>query len=154
MFYHLTRSSPQDTLAMILPRALAAGWRVMLRGTDRVALEQLDQTLWTAGGDESFLPHGMEGGPHDANQPILLGTGAIANAAQALVLLDAAETTAAEVAPLHRLWVIFDAADQTALTAARSLWTKLTTAGQHAQYWSEETGRWTMKTEKNAPLKS
>ena len=139
---------------MILPRALAAGWRVMLRGTDRVALEQLDQTLWTAGGDESFLPHGMEGGPHDANQPILLGTGAIANAAQALVLLDAAETTAAEVAPLHRLWVIFDAADQTALTAARSLWTKLTTAGQHAQYWSEETGRWTMKTEKNAPLKS
>ena len=154
MFYHLTRSSPQETLAMILPRALAAGWRVMLRGTDRVALEQLDQTLWTAGGDESFLPHGLQGGPHDADQPILLGTGAIGNAAQALVLLDAADTTSEETTPLHRLWVIFDAADQSALTAARTLWTKLTAAGQHAQYWSEETGRWAMKTEKNAPAKT
>jgi DNA polymerase-3 subunit chi len=153
MFYHLTRSSPQDTLAMILPRALAAGWRVMLRGTDRAALEQLDLALWTTT-DDSFLPHGLQGGPHDADQPILLGSGAIANDAQALVLLDAADTTPTEAAPLHRLWVIFDAADQTALTAARALWTKLTTAGQHAQYWSEESGRWAMKTEKNAPPKA
>lgn len=154
MFYHLTRSSPHETLAMILPRALAAGWRVMLRGTDRAALEQLDQTLWTAGGDESFLPHGLQGGAHDSDQPILLGTGAITNAAQALVLLDAADTTPEEAAPLHRLWVIFDAADQSALTAARALWTRLTASGQHAQYWSEESGRWTMKTEKNAPPKT
>ena len=34
MFYHLTRSSVEETLMTILPRALSQGWRVMLRGTD------------------------------------------------------------------------------------------------------------------------
>lgn len=153
VFYHLTRSSPLDTLATILPRALAAGWRVMLRGTDAQALERLDQALWTAGPPDSFLPHGLQGGAHDADQPVLLGTGAIGNAANTLVLLDKADTTPAEAAPLDRVWVLFDAADDSAMSAARALWTKLTAAGQHAQYWSEESGRWQLKTEKNAPAK-
>ena len=135
---------------MILPRALTNGWRVMLRGTDQAALDRLDMALWTAA-EDSFLPHGLQGGAQDADQPVLLGTGPIGNGANTLVLLDAAETTPAEAAPLDRVWVLFDAADQTALAAARGLWTKLTAAGQHAQYWSEESGRWQMKTEKNAP---
>jgi DNA polymerase-3 subunit chi len=153
VFYHLTRSSPLDTLATILPRALAAGWRVMLRGTDQAALDRLDMALWTAA-EDSFLPHGLQGGAQDADQPVLLGTGPISNGANTLVLLDKADTTPAEAAPLDRIWVLFDAADETAMTMARGLWTKLTAAGQHAQYWSEESGRWQMKTEKNAPAKA
>ena len=152
VFYHLTRSPPLDTLATILPRALAAGWRVMLRGTDPAALDRLDLALWTMT-EDSFLPHGLQGGAQDADQPVLLGTGPISNGANTLVLLDKADTTPAEAAPLDRIWGLFDAADETAMTTARALWIKLTTAGQHAQYWSEESGRWQMKTEKNAPAK-
>ena len=150
MFYHLTRSTPQSTMATILPRAMAAGWRVMLRGTDPAALERLDLALWTDD-DASFLPHGLAGGPHDADQPILLGLGAIGNAAQGLVLIDSAETDPAEALSLERVWVLFDGADDTALAHARGLWKRLTGAGMAAQYWSEDGGRWEKKADSAAP---
>ncbi len=149
MFYHLTRSSPEQTLALLLRRSLEKGWRVMVRGTDRAALERLDAALWQ-GPEDSFLPHGLQGGAQDALQTVLLGQGAIGNDAQALLLIDAAETSAVEAAKLERVMVLFDEADTRALSIARGLWTTLTSAGLHAQYWSEETGSWQMKTERKA----
>jgi DNA polymerase III subunit chi len=151
MFYHLTRSTPQATMATILPRALTAGWKVMLRGTDQAALEALDTALWLQP-EDGFLPHGLAGGPQDADQPILLGLGAIGNGAQALMLLDGALTTADEAAALQRVWVLFDGGDEAAVSGARGLWTALTGAGLAAQYWSEETGRWEKKSEKAAAV--
>lgn len=147
MFYHLTRSAPEETLGMLLPRALAQGWRVMVRGRDRAALERLDQALWLDEADP-FLPHGMEGGKHDALQPVLIGQGAIANGAQGLFLLDGAETTPEEARPLERVWLLFDGADGAQLQAARAKWKALTEAGLAAQYWSEDSGRWEKKAEK------
>ena len=147
MFYHLTRSTPEQTLAMILPRALAQGWRVMLRGTDVAGLNRLDAQLWH-GPDDGFLPHGLAGGDHDADQPILLGTGAIGNAAQGLVLVDGADTVPDEALGLERVWAVFDGADEAAVAKARGLWTRLTGAGMSAQYWSEEGGKWEKKAEK------
>lgn len=147
MFYHLTRSAPEETLSGLLPRALAQGWRVMVRGTDRAALERLDTRLWVDEG-QPFLPHGLDGGPHDADQPVLLGTGSIANAAQGLFLIDGAETSVDEAQGLERVWILFDGADGAQLAAARSKWKALTEAGLPAQYWSEESGRWEKKAEK------
>lgn len=149
MFYHLTRSTPQATMATILPRALVQGWRVMLRGTDPATLTQLDFALWLEPAD-GFLPHGLQGGAHDADQPILLGTGAIGNSANTMMLIDNASTTPAEAQALERVWVLFDGADEDALAQARTLWTQLTGAGLAAQYWSEDSGRWEKKTEKAA----
>lgn len=146
MFYHLTRSGAFDTVMSILPRALAQGWPVMLRGTVRGALERWDERLWTDD-PAGFLPHGMEGGPHDAAQPVLLGLGPAANGARGVFLLDGAEPLPGEEA-LERLWVIFDGNDPPALNGARALWTRLAGLGMVLQYWSEETGRWQMKTEK------
>ena len=148
VFYHLTQSSVGPTAATILPRAYAASWRGMLRGRDLAGLQALDLALWD--GEDSFLPHGLQGGVQDSDQPILLGTGAIGNAAQALMLVDGAETTPEEAKDLERVWVLFDGYDEAALNAARGLWTRLTAAGLAAQYWSEETGRWEKKTEKPA----
>lgn len=149
VFYHLTRSSLEETVATLLPRALAQGWRVMVRAVTVEALVPLDLALWQGAGD-GFLPHGLAGGVHDADQPILLGTGAIGNAAQGLMLLGAAETTPEEARSVERIWVLFDGADEVVVVAARSLWTMLTGAGLAAQYWSEESGRWEKKTEKAA----
>lgn len=147
MFYHLTRSAPEETLSMLLARALGQGWRVMIRGTDRAALERLDTRLWLDEG-QPFLPHGMEGGKHDALQPVLLGQGPITNAAQGLFLIDGAATTPEEARPLERVWLLFDGADGAQLAAAREKWKALTGAGLPAQYWSEESGRWEKKAEK------
>ena len=121
----------------------------MIRGTDRAALETLDTRLWL---DEAqpFLPHGMEGGKHDAQQPVLIGQGPIKNGAQGLFLLDGAETSVDEARPLDRVWLLFDGADGSQLAAARAKWKTLTDAGLAAQYWSEESGRWEKKAEKPA----
>lgn len=150
LFYHLTRSGMPETLMTILPRALGAGWRVMVRGTDAATLANLDQRLWTGGEPDSFLPHGVEGGPHDADQPILLGIGAVPASVAGLVLIDGAVADPQEVAHLQRVWVLFDGNDAGQLTGARALWTRLTSAGLAAQYWSEDSGKWALKVEKKA----
>lgn len=150
MFFHLMQSAPADTLAINAPRALAQGWRVMVRGTDLAALERLDGQLWLKGGDDSFLPHGLEGGPQDADQPVLLGLGAPVNGAKVLALVDGAEALDAEIATMERVWVLFDGNDSSRLQAARGQWKAMTSAGHAAQYWSEESGRWEKKAESPA----
>tara|TARA_R110002096_G_scaffold395346_3_gene590798 strand:+ start:3968 stop:4408 length:441 start_codon:yes stop_codon:yes gene_type:complete len=144
MFYHLTASPAEETAGLLLGRALGAGWRVMLRGTDRARLDDLDARLWQGPAD-AFLPHGLEGGPHDADQPVLLGLGAIGNDAHALMLMDGASVDPSEAEGLERVWILFDGNDQASVAAARVQWKALTGAGLAAQYWSEESGRWEKK---------
>ncbi|WP_050527733.1 DNA polymerase III subunit chi [Pseudorhodobacter aquimaris] len=144
MFYHLTASGMEETARALLTRSLQAGWRVMLRGTDAAGLERLDQILWQ-GPAESFLPHGLAGGPHDAQQPILLGTGAIANGAKALMAVEGAEVSLDEARGLERVFILFNGHDDVAVAAARVQWKTLTGAGLAAQYWSEENGSWEKK---------
>lgn len=150
MFFHLMQSAPADTLTVNAPRALTQGWRVMVRGTDLAALERLDSQLWLKGGDESFLPHGMEGGPHDADQPVLLGLGRPVNGAKVLALVDGAGAEDAEIAVMERVWVLFDGQDEVRLQAARAQWKAMVAAGHAAQYWSEESGHWEKKAESAA----
>ncbi len=146
-FYHLTRSPLETTLPMLLARSLEAGWHVVVRGVDRARLDWLDQKLWV-GPEESFLPHGLAGGPHDAVQPVLLTTGrAMPNGARCLMSIDGAVVDPADCAGLERLCVIFDGNDPAAVETARSQWKVLTGAGVPAQYWSEEAGRWQKKAE-------
>lgn len=145
-FYHLTESSLEATLPMLLGKALAAGWRVEVRGTTPALIDRLDQQLW--GGEESFLPHGIAGGPHDGLQPVLLTAGqAATNDAACLMAVDGAEISAEEVAALERCCILFDGHDGAAVDAARGQWRSLTSAGCRAQYWSQETGRWAMQAE-------
>ncbi|MFT7060676.1 MAG: DNA polymerase-3 subunit chi [Pseudorhodobacter sp.] len=144
MFYHLTASPVENTAGLLLGRALGAGWRVMLRGRERARLEWLDAQLWL-GPQDTFLPHGMEGGAQDADQPVLLGLGAIANDAQALMLVDGAQVEPTEAEALERVWILFDGNDEQAVSAARGQWKSLTGAGLPAQYWSEQSGRWEKK---------
>lgn len=145
MFYHLTRN-PLEVCAMnLLSRALANGMRVFIRGRDPAQLDWLDGALWDMD-KASFLPHGLQGGPHDADQPILLGTGPTRpNGAQIVMAIDRAEVAPDEVADLERLWILFDGHDAEALGHARAQWKALKAAEVEAEYWSEESGRWEKK---------
>lgn len=147
LFYHLMKSGVEDTLAMLLEKSLERGWRVAVRSPDAARLAALDQALWMRGAD-SFLPHGMAGGPHDALQPVLLTSGAAVNGAACLMTLDGAEVSAPEALALERVCILFDGGDDAGLALARDQWRELTGAGVAAQYWSEESGRWALKTER------
>jgi DNA polymerase-3 subunit chi len=146
-FYHLTRRPLNETLSMLVGKSRQAGWRVAIRGRDFGRLAWLDEKLWQ-GGEDSFLPHGMAGGAHDAAQPVLLTTATDApNDPQCLMSVDGAQVTAEEIAALERVCVLFDGNDEEALNTARGQWKALKDAGASAQYWSEESGTWEKKAE-------
>jgi DNA polymerase III subunit chi len=137
----------EETLAMLLGKARAAGWRVLVRGRSPERMAWLDEKLWQ-GPEDGFLPHGLAGGPHDALQPILLTTQADApNRAACLMSVDGADITPEEVNDLERVCVLFNGNEPDALEVARGQWRRLKEAGVAAQYWSEESGAWEKKAE-------
>lgn len=145
LFYHLTRDPLEVTVSNLCARALHAGWRVAIRGRSVAQLDRLDQALWQ-GDKASFLPHGLAGGLHDADQPILLTTAPDSpNTPNAVMAVDQAAILPAEVAGLDRLWVLFDGADEVAMALARTQWKAMVSAGVTAEYWSQDSGKWQMK---------
>ena len=143
-FYHLTRRPAEAVLPPLLARAVAQGWRTIVRGTDPDRMAALDAALWDGDG---FMPHGLAGGPHDARQPVLLTTGP--EAGDCLMALDGAEVAPAEVEAARRTCILFDGTDEAALARARGLWAALTGAGCGARYWAEEDDRWVEKAARN-----
>ncbi len=146
MFYHLTRSPVEQTLPLLLEKSLQAGWRVLVRGREAELLDRIDRRLWAVPA-EGFLPHGLAGGPHDTDQPVLLTTSPApapeaANTPACLIAIDNAPVAAPEAAALERVCILFDGADPAAMEVARGQWRDLTAAGLPAQYWSEASGNW------------
>lgn len=133
---------------MLLEKSRAAGWVIEVRGTDKAFMDRLDRALWT-GPPEGFVPHGLIGGDHDADQPILLTTGEPAtNNATCVMSVQGADVSPQVVKEADRVCVLFDGHDGAALAQARVQWKTLTDAGCSAQYWSQDSGRWEKKAEK------
>jgi len=146
-FYHLTDSPAESLLPALIGKALEAGMRVALRGADRDRMAALDAALWRA---EGFLPHGLAGGAHDADQPVLLLWDSrpapdLPNRPACLIALDGVSVDPAEAQALDRVLIVFDGADPSAVQTARGQWRALTGAGVPAEYWNREGGRWTCK---------
>jgi DNA polymerase III subunit chi len=146
-FYQLAGTTVENALPMLLGKARAQGWRVLVRGSDPVLLARLDQTLWQGPAD-AFLPHGLAGGPHDADQPILLGD-LRAKGFDCVMAVAGAAVTAEEAAQIARGCILFDS-DEAAKVQARSQWKTLSDAGVALQYWAQEDGRWIKKAENAA----
>lgn len=144
-FYHLTDSPLEATLPMLIGKARGAGWRVLVRCPHEALLTRLDGLLWQ-GPEDGFMPHGTAGGPHDADQPVLLGD-VPSDGFGCLMSVAGADVAAAEVTALERTCILFDGHDGAALDHARGQWKALTDAGCSAQYWAQEDGRWTKKAE-------
>ena len=117
-----------------------------MRGSDQALLRRLDDVLWQ-GPEDGFQPHGIAGGPHDADQPVLLGD-VPSNGFSCVMSVGGAGVSADEVSALDRTCILFDGHDGAALEPARGQWKTLTDAGCPAQYWAQEGGRWTKKAEK------
>ena len=143
-FYHLERSSVEETLPPLLEKCLERGWRALVRSPNKERLDSLDTLLWTYK-PSSFLPHAkMTGeGANDERQPILLETGAasISDTFPALFLLDGADWTGIE--GVARIFVIFDGRDEDALKRARTDWRRSKDSGLSPAYWRQsEDGKW------------
>jgi DNA polymerase-3 subunit chi len=139
-FYHLERASLEDVLRDLLEKTLSRGWRALVRTIDADRLAHLDAWLWNYR-DESFLPHGLAGEAAFDRQPILLTTGEEnLNDAQVLFVLDEPPQ---DISAYERCILIFDGADEAAVTRARSLWSAWKAADLSVAYWKQgETRGW------------
>lgn len=147
LFYQLTGDPPEVLLPTLIGKALEAGMRVAVRGAGPERMAALDLALWQG---EGFLPHGLAGGLHDADQPALLvwdatPAPALSNRPACLIALDAVPVAVDEAKALERVLVVFDGTDPRQLATARGQWKALTGAGIPAEYWNREGGRWTRK---------
>ncbi|MGY6536243.1 MAG: DNA polymerase III subunit chi [Pararhodobacter sp.] len=143
-FYHLTQDAPEALLPLLIGKARDIGLGVVLRGGSQARMEALDQALWRLDG---FLPHGLAGGAHDADQPVLLVWDSrpapdLPNRPGCLIALDAAPVDPVEAGALERLCILFDGNDPAAVEAARVQWRSLTGAGVAAEYWRRDGARW------------
>ncbi|WP_368184081.1 DNA polymerase III subunit chi [Aestuariibius sp. HNIBRBA575] len=146
-FYHVTQSSIEQTLPMLLGKARQAGWRIEVRGQHADDMERLDKQLWL-GDENGFDPHGLAGGDYDADQPVLLTFGqAAGNNPTCVMSVYGADVTPQDVTALERVCILFDGHDGAAVAHARVQWKTLADAGCTAQYWSQESGRWEKKAE-------
>ncbi len=145
-FYQLAGQPPEAVLPRLLDLASGRGWRIELRGRSRERMEALDLALWDS--PNEFRPHGLAGGPHDADQPVLLTWGPVLPARPCLCLIDGAAVTTEEARAAERVMVVFDGEDEAALGAARAQWRDLTGAGLPARFYVREGPSWALRAER------
>lgn len=126
-------------------KILARGWRAVVRTTSDERLEQLDEALWTYGGDSSFHPHGRADEPRADKQPILFTKDMdCPNTPDVLMVCDGAEV--GDYEPFRRVIYLFDGHDTDAVNKARDLWKRFKTHGMPMSYYQQsESGGWVEK---------
>lgn len=135
-FYHLERSPVEAVLPNLLEKTLKRGWRALVKLPDSVAVQAMDEALWTYR-DESFLPHGTNG----ADQPVLLTTTDDAeNGAHAVFLAPGSDMDVETIRLFERIVLLFT---PDGAPAARELWKSLKDARLDVTYWKQTLdGRW------------
>jgi DNA polymerase-3 subunit chi len=140
-FYQLAGTPPEQVIASIAEKVLAADGRLVVFSEDELLLARLDRMLWDQG-PASFLPHGLAGGANDSRQPILLSTSPDApNLARNMLIADGIWRDSA--LSYERSFFLFDEAT---LEDARLAWKLLAGRdGVERRYWAHEGGKWVKK---------
>ncbi|MGH7099039.1 MAG: DNA polymerase III subunit chi [Stellaceae bacterium] len=144
-FYHLTATPLERALPRLLERAAASGYRILVRAASAERIEHLNAVLWTYD-EASFLPHGSARDGNAAAQPIYLTEGEDnPNGAAMLVLVDAGDGLAPDLAAFARIADLFDGSDPAAVAAARGRWREARAAGHALTYWQQTPSGWERK---------
>jgi len=143
LFYHLTETTLEDALPLLVEKSLERGWRVAIQTGSEEGRDALDARLWTYA-DDSFIPHGTDREPNASEQPVLLTTSSDnINNAVIRFLVDGAEPGPLE--GYQRAALLFDGHDMMQLEAARAQWKVLKAAGHAVTYWQQGPDRRWMK---------
>jgi DNA polymerase-3 subunit chi len=137
-FYHVQRGSVGEALPRLLEKAVASGYRVLVRTQSSEEAEALAQLLWTYD-PASFLPHGTAADGWPAEQPIYLTAGEEnPNGADLACQVAGAEIPGIEA--YRRAVDLFDGRDPAAVEAARDRWRRYRAAGHVVTYWQQKQG--------------
>ncbi|MBL4693248.1 MAG: DNA polymerase III subunit chi [Magnetovibrio sp.] len=143
-FYHLTKSTLEQALPLLLGKTLEAGKRavVLLGNEDRV--EALNGALWTEDAN-SWLPHGSKKDGQAELQPVwLTDKDENPNGAAFVFLTDGAQCS--DLAVFERCFELFDGTSDEAVQMARTRWKTYTHQGFDLTYWQQtDVGGWRKK---------
>lgn len=139
--YHLERAALEAALAKLLEKAVAGGFRAVVKAGSEERLEALNAALWTYE-EGSFLAHGSAKDGNGPDQPVWLTVGDDnPNAATILFLTDGAQSDG--IGDYDRCLEIFDGRDDAALGKARLHWQAYKDGGHELTYWRQtERGGW------------
>ncbi|HIJ63087.1 MAG TPA: DNA polymerase III subunit chi [Rhodospirillaceae bacterium] len=143
-FYHLQRSTLDQTLPRLVQKALEGGHRVLVMAGSAERVAHLEALLWTWQPD-SWLPHGKAGDADAALQPVLLThQDDNGNSADILILTDG--VVSSQMDRFDRCLSLFDGNDDEAVMKARDLWREWKTRGWSLTYYQQtERGGWEEK---------
>lgn len=142
-FYHLQRSSLEQTLPKLLEKVLQAGKRAVVMARSEERVEALNTLLWTYD-PNSFLAHGSKNDGNPAHQPVWLTTeDENPNGASVLLLTDGA--VSARLGDYERCLEVFDGRDTERVAEARERWTGYKSAGHAVTYWQQGERGWEKK---------
>ncbi len=136
-FYQLSQTPVEGALPQLAVKMRDAGAKVLVVSADEVQLARISAALWAH--KDSFLAHGLAGGPHQERQPILLSDVLEApNEARFLALSDGQWREGADA--FERVFLLFDGST---IDDARATWRSLDgREGLERHYWRQEEGRW------------
>lgn len=136
-FYQLSRDPTEVVVPMLAAKTLQAGQRLLVVSADDPLTAKISEWLWAAA--ESFLAHGLAGGPHDGRQPILLtDSPSPVNGAQFVILADGVWRE--EALGFERAFLLFDGST---IDDARATWRTLDGRdGVVRNFWRQDDGKW------------
>lgn len=144
-FYRLDGEDAGSILPTLAERCLARGQRVLVTEPSPSGREALDARLWSYNPD-TFLAHGLAGGEHDAEQPVLISDLRDAkNGAVVHILTGTARVELDYAARFEMTVRLFDGANPDVLAGAREDWKAVAGSGSEAVFWAKEAGRWVEK---------
>lgn len=140
-FYHLVSTPLDRALPQLLERALAGGFRSVVKVADEHAASVINTLLWTYNAS-SFLPHGSKQDGDPTQQPIFITEGEEnPNEATLLAVTDGSQP--ANIGDYARVLDLFHENEK---EAARTRWAAYKDAGYDLQYWQQtESGGWEQK---------
>ena len=144
-FYHLQNQNIEQALPALVTKALAQGYRIVIKTADEKAAEFLNEYLWTYNA-ESFLPHGTAKDGFEQRQPVFL-TSTNDNPANAEVLIVAGGETPEDLSAYTLACEMLDGKNDSAIADARTRWKAYKQAGHNITYWQQTPqGGWEEKT--------
>lgn len=142
VFYHLTETSLDEALPVLVERSVARQWNVTIQAGDEVSRDRIDTRLWGYAAD-SFLPHGKDGDDPADQHPIFVTTTSMNhNASNIRFVVDNAELPDG-LNTYERIAIMFDGNDDYSVNQARGNWKNLKDAGHALTYWKQSPeGKW------------
>ncbi len=145
-FYHLQKTSIEQSLPKLLEKAYASGKYAIVKVGNEDRVEFLNSALWIYD-EQSFLPHGSKKDGHADSQPIwITSNDDNPNNADMLFLVDGASVDIENISQFERVFNMFDGSSESSLEQARSFWKQIKSAGHECFYWQQDdTGGWKQK---------